>query len=82
MKKLTPKKVDIISLIILGTGILVALFGFSRNMLSIITVGVVVMLSSLVFRIMFYRCPHCSKFLDRSRGKYCPYCGKEVNITK
>ena len=23
------------------------------------------------------KCPHCGK-MRRSRGKYCPYCGKEI----
>lgn len=24
------------------------------------------------------RCPHCQK-INQSFGKYCPYCGKEIN---
>ncbi|MBE5883052.1 MAG: zinc-ribbon domain-containing protein [Lachnospiraceae bacterium] len=31
---------------------------------------------------MFYlkttRCPHCGK-MNQTIGKYCPYCGKEIN---
>ena len=79
MKKLTPKRVNNICLILVAIGILIALFGLSRDMLSIITIGIAVTFFSIIFNIIFYRCPHCCKFLDRSRGEYCPYCGKKIN---
>lgn len=50
-----------------------------------ITAGVYIGLASLVvFGVCgFYlkltnRCPHCGK-TKQSFGKYCPYCGKEIN---
>lgn len=29
---------------------------------------------------VFYRCPHCRRYLYRVYGKYCPYCGKELGL--
>ena len=82
MKKFTPQKVNNIVLIILIIGLLIAMFGLSRDMLTVIVIGMAVMISSIIFKVLFYRCPHCWKYLDRSSGDFCPYCGKEVNNTE
>ena len=34
--------------------------------------------ASLIFWIIFGRCPACGGFLGRSSGKHCPHCGKEL----
>ena len=43
------------------------------------TIGVVVMLCGLGFQLLFYRCPHCGKYLDRSTGPFCPHCGRSID---
>lgn len=30
------------------------------------------------FWIIFGRCPNCEHFLGRTDGKYCPYCGANI----
>lgn len=79
MKKLTPAKVNMICWMILLIGLILGLAGVAGGKIIIVTIGIIVMVCSILFRVMFYRCPHCGKFLDRSTGEYCPYCGKRVN---
>lgn len=80
MKNLIPRKVAKIRTILLICGAIVAFLGVARNEnLVLIFGGMAVMIASSIFHIIFYRCPHCGKFLDRSAGEYCPYCSKEVN---
>ena len=37
----------------------------------------IVLLICLLILVVSNKCPHCGK-IRRSRGKYCPYCGKEI----
>lgn len=39
-------------------------------------ISIIVCLGSIIY--LRGRCPHCGK-LRVSFGKYCPYCGKEIN---
>ncbi len=41
-------------------------------------VGVALLLAAVAFHFIFYRCPFCGGFLDRSTGNYCPHCGKDL----
>ncbi|MBQ7777577.1 MAG: zinc ribbon domain-containing protein [Oscillibacter sp.] len=38
----------------------------------------VVFFVSVLYVKLTNRCPHCGK-MKQSFGKYCPYCGKEIN---
>ena len=79
MNKLKPKNVNLVIGIILILGIMISFFGLLKENTSLIIVGMVIMCGAIIFRLIFYRCPHCGKYLDRSTGQYCPYCGEEVN---
>lgn len=80
MKKMTPKQIRARTFIILGIGLLIALCGIAWNEhTALIITGLLIMFSSIIHHVIFYRCPHCGKFLDRSTGDFCPGCGKEVN---
>lgn len=39
----------------------------------------IIFMVALGIHLIFYRCPHCGKFLDRSTGDYCPYCGQQMD---
>lgn len=79
MNSLFPKKVRAIMWLIFALGILAAGAGISLQWDPLCYLGILVMLGGVVFHLIFYRCPHCGKFLDRSTGDYCPYCGQRVN---
>ena len=63
--------------IILGT-ILVAIGGFAFNDV-MLGIGIAILFISAVFHMIFYRCPHCKRYLNRSYGQYCPRCGKFID---
>lgn len=79
MKKLYPKKVNIISWIILLVGAFVGMCGVSIEVDVLIFIGILIMLSQIIFRLIFYRCPHCGYYLGRDTDEYCTHCGEKVN---
>ena len=79
MINLKPKKVRIIVGIIFLIGAIVGIIGTLSDKTAIAVVGMIVVLCSVIFNFIFYRCPYCGKYLDRSTGDYCPYCGEDVN---
>lgn len=80
MKKRTPKQIKARTILILAVGLLSALCGIVWNeQTTLIITGLLIMFASILHHVVFYRCPHCGKFLDRSSGEFCPACGKKVN---
>ena len=79
MKKLSPKKMQKIFWIFLILGALIGYAGVAAEIELLSLFGMLVIFLVIIFRIIFYRCPHCGKFLDRSTGDFCPYCGKKMN---
>ncbi len=79
MRKRTPKQVNTVFRILFAAGILTGLMGAFGKLELLTLAGVAVLLGSIVYRLIFFRCPHCEKYLDRSTGDFCPYCGKAVN---
>ena len=80
MKKLKPRDVRRIYWVIMIVGVIVALFGLPNENKALLIIGALIMIASIIFYYIFYRCPSCGRYLDRSTGQYCPYCG--VNIDK
>lgn len=80
MKSLKPRQAYWISLAVVAVGALVALFGANVEEPEIIVlVGIAVMFAGGIFHFIFYRCPHCNAYLDRSYGEFCPHCGKKLD---
>ena len=79
MKKIKPKNVNLLVCAILIIGFIVAFCGVPKETSTITVIGVAIMCFAIIFRVIFYRCLHCGKYLDRSTGEYCPYCRETVN---
>ena len=79
MKKLRPKKVNLIFGIALLAGAAAGFYGVFSEKTVLSCIGIAAMAGAVLFRFIFYRCPHCGKYLDRSTGRYCPYCREDVN---
>ncbi len=79
MKDFNPKKINKINIALIGIGALIGVIGALSEFFVLAFFGMAVIVGSAVFRLIFYRCPYCSKYLDRSSGDYCPYCGKKIN---
>lgn len=79
MKKLKPRDILKFSWIMIATGLIIGLVGALINIAAISFTGVGIMIISIILRLIFFRCPHCGKFLDRSTGDFCPDCGENVN---
>ena len=79
MKKLHPKTVNVLYFIIFLAGCLLMFLGGLREITLLVGVGGIVVMVALAFRILFYRCPYCGKYLDRVEPDgYCPHCGKAL----
>ena len=78
MNRLTPRKARFCTVMILAAGLVVAVAGAMTAGMAVTLAGVVLEMGGLVFDIIFYRCPNCGKYLDRSYGDYCPHCGVEM----
>ena len=74
MKVKQARKVrDILSI----AGIVIMLCGYAYDPLLI--VGGVVAFSCLIPHFLYNKCPHCRRQLGRNHGRYCQYCGKEID---
>lgn len=78
MKQLLPKKVRSIFRCILTAGALIGFAGVLTKTDFLSVLGIIVMICSVIFHFLFYKCPYCGKFLDRSTGDFCPYCGRKM----
>lgn len=78
MKHIPPKKARMICLLLLLGGAAIGLMGALLEVTFITILGFIALFGSMAFHFIFYRCPHCEKFLDRSSGDYCPYCGRKL----
>ena len=41
-------------------------------------IGMGILIVAVLLHVIFYRCPHCNRFLSKNTGKFCPYCGENM----
>ena len=78
MWKDSPRTVRKIVFGTFAVGAVPALAGAMMEVTALTVIGVLLVIVAAVIHFMFYRCPHCGEFLDRSTGAYCPHCGKKM----
>ena len=71
------KLLKVRSWFLLGIAITVSIYAFTRSHICMILIYLLVA-AWLVLTALFWKCPHCGKFLGRSRGVYCHHCGKKL----
>lgn len=82
MKPIPLSKVVKIAIICCSAGLLLEAIGIGiggGNLIAgliVIVAGWIVLIGTIVFWALFYRCPHCNGWLPNwYRNKYCPHCG-------
>lgn len=81
---MTPSKGRILAFILEMMGlacVLCTAFYVTDPMLEKVgyVVGAIVAIGGVVVDHIFYRCPHCGRYLYRNQGKHCQYCGKSID---
>ena len=85
MKNLTVKQHANVSGILMMTGMVIEVIGayFSDplHVHFILWMGVAVLGASMLYRVLFVRCPHCGdRFIGlRTFPEFCPQCGKKMD---
>ena len=76
-RKLKPKTVNSIYIFLLILGAAMAFAGLEFGK-PLTILGILMLIGNMMFRLICFRCPHCGRYLDRSSGEFCPYCGKTI----
>ena len=71
------KLLELRPVFLMGMAISVSIYAFTRSTLCMMVFYLLVAVW-LVLTALFWKCPHCGKFLGRSRGVYCHHCGKKL----
>ena len=76
---LTPQKANRLFMIIVLFGFVVAMIGATTEIHLISVLSLIVMFGAVIFKVLFYRCPNCGKFLGRDTVKHCPNCESKIS---
>ncbi|MCI9554422.1 hypothetical protein [uncultured Oscillibacter sp.] len=74
---MTLKQKELVSAAVLIAGLLLMLIG--GESIWVLLLGLAVALGAVVLWKRWWRCPSCGRFLGRTKGQYCPHCGKEID---
>ncbi|WP_300415993.1 hypothetical protein [uncultured Oscillibacter sp.] len=74
---MTLKQKELVSAAVLIAGLLLILLCGKHILFW--PLGLAVALGSVVLWKRWWRCPNCGQFLGRTKGRYCPHCGKEID---
>ena len=56
----------------------VVLQGYGAGSLPVALVAAALIVGEVAVSIALWRCPQCGRWLGRSRGRFCPHCGREL----
>ena len=77
---MTPRKVFIIFCAAYAAGAVTAVVGAVIPFVPTVIVGAAVCIAAVLFHGIFYRCPHCGRYLGRiTPSAYCRHCGKKID---
>ena len=73
------KTVKGIYLLVLGIGLIVTIVGGAvMHNQAVLWTGGGILAADIIFHMIFFRCPHCGRYLFRNSGEFCQYCGKSL----
>ena len=67
-----------IFLVLAVVGATMSAIGFANENNLLFILGIAILLIGVAINFIFNRCPYCKKYLDKSSGVYCPYCGEKM----
>lgn len=71
--------------VMLGMPVLLYLIGMGLESVGLDVYEVVTaaallaVIAGVLLHVLWMRCPHCGRHLDRNNGRYCQHCGKEID---
>ena len=71
-----PKEARKLTVTLIIVGFAVMLMGYFHG--AFFALGACVSFSALIPNFLFYRCPHCGRYLGRSDGAFCQHCGERL----
>lgn len=71
------KLLELRTYFLLGGAVCILLGVFTKQTVFMVLTYVVI-LAYFVLTCIFWKCPHCGKYLGRSIGEYCPHCGEKL----
>ena len=74
---MTLRQKELVSTAGLIAGLLLMLIG--GGSIWILLLGMAMVFGAAVLWKRWWRCPSCGRFLGRTKGQYCPHCGKEID---
>ena len=78
MRYIPPRKVLTIYIIAMAAALVLAVAGAVAVSITLPLIGAGIAILANIFFLLWYRCPHCGRFLGRTWGKYCSYCGTKL----
>lgn len=79
MRYIPVKTVRVICLVVLAVALLLVVLSGLLVTRTLAYIGAGLAILAVFFRWIWYRCPHCGRYLDRIWGDFCPYCGKRLD---
>jgi len=79
MRSIPPKKARQIYLGVGAGALLIVLMGVVMQSTRVELVGAGIMVLDMIFHLITYHCPHCGRYLGRTWGDYCPFCGGDLD---
>lgn len=79
MKRLRPYHVRWILVALVVPVVILYGIGVALDSEPVLITATVLILCALLLQFIFYRCPFCHRYLHRSFGTYCPFCGRDMS---
>jgi len=77
-KKLTLKRTQTLFIFAFLLALLLLLFGGTLDSAPLLIISFILIALDMIMYFIFWRCPHCARYLGRDVGEFCTHCGKKL----